>query len=91
MNRKKIILIAAGAILTAAAITGCSQQLNDLGGVPQKHPDFTMTYLNVTGFPNVTMLCIDGAGFATTTRDNNAAIQPVPEWDAFCKTVTKTP
>jgi hypothetical protein len=79
----------AGAALGAAALgvtAGCSNQLNDLGGVSQAKPDYVMTYLNVSDFPNVTLICIRGVGFATTTRDNNAAITRIPEWDAFCAT-----
>ena len=76
---------AAGVLAAAvAAAAGCGNQLNDLGGVGQAKPDYIVTYLNVSGFPNVTLLCIRGAGFATTTRDAQAAIQRVPEWDTFC-------
>jgi hypothetical protein len=87
--RFKRTLTAAGALAIAAAIgvtAGCSNQLNDQKDVGQTHADYIMTYLNVADFPNVTLLCIKGAGFATTTRDNLAAIQRVPEWDAFCAT-----
>ena len=76
--------IALGA--TALGLAGCSNQLNDLSDVGQAKPDYIMTYLNVSDFPNVTLLCIRGVGFATTTRDNNAAITRIPEWDAFCAT-----
>lgn len=31
---------------------------------------------------NVNAICIEGAGFATTTRDGNAAVIRVEEWDA---------
>lgn len=74
-------------ILAALGLTvaGCSNQLNDLGGIRQAKPDYVLTYLNVNDFPNVTMLCIHGAGFATITRDYNALTR-VPEWDAFCLT-----
>ena len=73
-------------LMAGGVAAGCSNQLNDLGGAGQAKPDYILTYLNVANFPNVTLLCIRGAGFATTTRDNNAAIQRVPEWDAFCAT-----
>ena len=82
ISRRKLWL--AVAALGVAALAGCSNQLNDLGGVGQAKPDYILTYLNVSGFPNVTLMCIHGVGFATTTRDNNAAIQRVPEWDPFC-------
>lgn len=85
--RKNRIALAIGGValaLTVGTAAGCSNQLNDLGGVSQVHPDYSLTYLNVSGFPNVTMICIRGVGFATTTRDNLAAIQPIHEWDSFC-------
>ena len=80
---KKIILAGVLAIagLTAA---GCSNQLNDLGGVGQAKPDYVLTYLNVSDFPNITLVCIRGIGFATDTRPYNSVIR-VPEWDPFCQ------
>lgn len=77
-------IAAAIAAIAILVTTGCSNQLNDLGGVRQVKPDYIVTYLNVSDFPNVTLICIRGVGFATTTRDNNAAITRIPEWDAFC-------
>lgn len=78
-------LTAAGAVLAGSVLlaVGCSNQLNDLGGISQAKPDYILTYLNVSDFPNVTMLCIRGAGFATTTRAYEALIR-IPEWDSFC-------
>lgn len=89
ITRKRVALaISVAGLASAVGLTGCSNQLNDLKGVPQQHPDYTMTYLNVSGFPNVTMLCINGAGFATTTRTYDS-LTPIPEWDAFCKAKEK--
>jgi hypothetical protein len=89
MISRKHTWVAGGALALALGggiAAGCSNQLNDLGGVSQAKPDYVMTYLNVSDFPNVTLICIRGVGFATTTRDNNAAITRIPEWDAFCAT-----
>ena len=72
-------------VTSAAMALGCSNQLNDQGGVQQAKADYILTYLNVDNFPNVTMLCIHGAGFATTTRDYDSLTR-VPEWDTFCAT-----
>lgn len=75
------------AIATGALVAGCGSgqpQLDDLNNVPPSYPNYVMTGLNVDGFPNVTMICINGAGFATTTRDAAGAITLVPEWDKFC-------
>jgi len=88
INRKTV----ATAVLAVAAVSaaaGCSSQLNDQKGVGQALPDYTLTYLNVSDFPNITLVCIKGVGFATTTRDNNAAIQRVTEWDGFCASKEK--
>jgi hypothetical protein len=87
MFSKRNRLVAGGVLALAAAgiSAGCSNQLNDLGGVGQAKPDYSLTYLNVKNFPNVTVLCIRGVGFATTTRDY-ASVMRVPEWDSFCAT-----
>lgn len=82
--KRRVTAIAAAAAIAAALLAGCGNQLNDQGGVPQRQADYELTYLNVDNFPNITMLCIDGAGFATTTRDAAGAILAVPEWDSFC-------
>lgn len=88
MITKTKILSAVGALLVIggiAASAGCSNQLNDQGGVPQHSADYEMTYLNVSSFPNITLVCIKGIGFATTTRDYTSVMR-VPEWDSFCAT-----
>ena len=69
-------------VVLATVLVGCSNQTKrDLEGVPVREPDKSEVYLNVDQYPNVTRLCIDGLAFATTTRENNAAIFRVPEWD----------
>ena len=86
-KRKTVIGAAAAAAVIGTTVfaAGCSNQLNDLGGVGQVKPDYIVTVLNVESFPNVTEMCIRGAGFATTTRDYDAIIR-VPAWDPFCAT-----
>lgn len=86
IKNRRLLAAAAALAVGIGAAAGCSNQLNDQGGVPQHSPDYILTYLNVSDFPNITLVCIRGVGFATTTRDNNAAIQRVPEWDSFCAT-----
>lgn len=76
-----IVILAGSGLITA----GCSSQLNDLGGISQASPDYALTYLNVSDFPNITLVCIRGVGFATTTRSGVDLVM-VPQWDAFCAT-----
>jgi hypothetical protein len=78
--RRAAIAAVAGALL----LTGCSNQtVRDLEGVPVQDPEKVELFVNVDLFPNVVALCIHGAGFAATTRDDSAAaLQRVPEWDA---------
>lgn len=90
MKKRRPILaigiISAAIVGAGIAVAGCeSPQLNDLRNSPTQYPNYSMTYINVSGFPNVTELCINGLGFYTTTRDYNA-IARVPQWDAFCAT-----
>lgn len=87
---RKRILIAS--ILSAGVLlTGCgSNNFRDVKGVPSRDPDSIAVYNNVDANPNIAKLCIDGVGFATTTRDYNS-IMRVPDWDAECKLVQKQP
>jgi hypothetical protein len=87
-NKGLIGGLLAGAALTATLLTSCGNgtpQLDDLQNVPPSYPNYVANLINVSGFPNVTMLCYDGAGFATTTRDAAGAVTLVPEWSAFCE------
>jgi len=74
--------------IASLAIAGClgfgNPTTDDLQNSPNFYPNWSGTVLNVDSFPNITMICYDGAGFATTTRDAAGAIMLVPEWDAFC-------
>ena len=75
------------AVLTGSAIlaVGCSHQLDDQGDVAQANADYEITYLNVDGFPNITVVCIMGVGFVTISRNYNS-LTPEPKWDSFCAT-----
>jgi hypothetical protein len=83
---KRNVGIGAVVVATAGVIAGCaSPQLNDLRNSPSLYPNYAVTYINVSGFPNVTELCINGVAFATTTRDYTSILR-IPQWDAFCAT-----
>ena len=79
--RKSVIVVAiAGAAL---ALTGCANQtVRDLEGVPVTDPDKARLVVNIDTFPNINAMCIEGAGFATTTRDAAGALIRVEAWDA---------
>ena|SRR5579862_6044866 len=83
----RLAALGAGVIATAGIVAGCagSPQLDDLRNTSVLYPNYAVTYMNVDNFPNVTEICINGIGFATTTRDYNA-IMRIPQWDAFCTT-----
>jgi hypothetical protein len=87
MHRRRTRVIAGVfvAVALAAGNTACSHQFQDQGGVAQANPDYVLTYLNVDGFPNPTILCVQGVGFVTISREYQS-LQEVPEWNAFCKT-----
>jgi hypothetical protein len=86
MKRARLAAIGVCVVGTAGIAAGCaSPQLNDLRNSPTNYPNYSMTYINVDGFPNVTELCINGVAFATTTRDYTS-IMRIPQWDAFCAT-----
>jgi hypothetical protein len=79
-------LAAVGATIamSAIALAGCSNQtVRDLEGIPVTDPDKIRLVTNVDMFPNVVAICIEGAGFAATTRDASAAaLQHIEQWDA---------
>ncbi len=87
-TRLRVPVAAIGGGAAALALAGClgfgNPTTNDLKNSPDVYPNFSSTILNVDGFPNITMICYRGAGFATTTRDAAGAITLVPEWDKFC-------
>lgn len=88
VNVKTVVIVTACAVLAvvlALFTAGCSNQLNDLGGIGQASPDYALTYVNVPDFPNITLVCIRGVAFATTTR-TGVDMTLVPKWDAFCAT-----
>ena len=71
--------------LLAAALGGCARDnFRDVEGVSSKNPDSIEAYNNLDGHPNIAKVCIDGVAFATTTRDAQAAIQRVEDWDRTC-------
>lgn len=59
--------------------------MRDLENVEVRDPGRVILYNNVDLHPNIVGLCVDGAGFATTTREYGDAVIRVPEWDAGCK------
>jgi hypothetical protein len=87
MTSKRRLLVPVLALAAAAALGGaCSPGNNfrDVKGVKSQDPDLIESYNNLDGHPNIAKVCIDGVAFATTTRDAQAAIQRVPDWDKTC-------
>jgi hypothetical protein len=91
MNRARTV--AAGALIALVGLTvaacadggpiGSAQEARDLKGVPITDPDKVRMVANVNLHPTMVALCIEGAGFISTSRDASAAaLQPVPSWDA---------
>jgi hypothetical protein len=73
------------ALVAVVGLGACGIDNNkDLKSVPNRHPDKIENFENMDGHPNIGYVCIKGVAFATTTRQNNAAIQRVPEWDKTC-------
>jgi hypothetical protein len=82
---RRLISLGIAIVALVLVATGCSSQLKDQKDVAQANPDYVLTYLNVDNFPNITIMCINGVGIMTISRDYNSA-QLVPNWNAFCKT-----
>jgi hypothetical protein len=79
-------LVVVGMVIATSAgllFAGCSNQtVRDLEGVTVTDPDKARLVVNTDTYPNITALCIEGAGFATTTREAAGALIRVEVWDA---------
>jgi hypothetical protein len=86
--KKTTLALLAFALL---ALTGCAgDTFRDLEGVKGQDPSKVEIIYNVDGFPNIVRICVDKVAFATTTREAQAAIFRVPEWDVpFCGATPK--
>lgn len=74
-----VAVIAGALVLTG----GCANQtVRDLEGVPITDPDKARLVVNIDTYPNINAICVEGAGFATTTRDQAGALIRVERWDA---------
>jgi hypothetical protein len=81
MKNKRLAVL--GGVAAALLLTGCSNQtVRDLEGVPVTDPDKARLVVNIDQFPNINAMCIEGAGFATTTREAAGALIRVEAWDA---------
>ncbi len=80
--KKRIVILAAGAILVFSAC-GPGNNFRDVEGVKSQNPDLIENYNNMDQHPNLSKVCIDGVAFLTTTRDYDAVTR-VPEWDRTC-------
>ena len=89
--------LGAVALLTAVALTGCSEQLGDRSGSKGEDPDkisdadYVEVFRNIDNFPNIAKVCVRGSAFAATSsgpRGENTYASPsllrVPEWDPTC-------
>lgn len=70
--------IASGGVLLLSVVACSNQTVRDLEGVPVQDPDKVEVIVNVDTFPNMTVLCVHGVGFVTTTRDGQSALQESP-------------
>lgn len=76
------IAITAMSLFTACGsdggLPGSSQQLRDLENVPPTEPEKVRLVVNVNDYPNIVLMCVEGVGFITTTRDGQSALQESP-------------
>ena len=81
-----IVLVGGGLVFAGCSSEGIGNSFSggfrDLEGIPPQDPEQVILMNNVNGFANVVGMCIEGAGFATTTREAAGAITRVEEWDA---------
>jgi hypothetical protein len=83
MRKRRVVAGVASAGVLLLSVVACSNQtVRDLEGVTVKDPQKVELYVNVDQYPNISAICINGEGFATTTRDGNAAMEHIPAWSA---------
>lgn len=84
--RKRILAVVAGVALSVGVLAGCgNNNVRDQENVHAINPDYAENYNNGDQYPNITLVCIRGVGFATTTRTGAGAFHEVPEWNKFCE------
>ncbi len=89
MTKKIRLLVGVSGLLAMGAACSPGNNFRDVKGVSSEDPDLIESYNNLDGHPNIAKVCIDGVAFATTTRDAQAAIQRVPDWDSTCPSGAK--
>ena len=81
MRRAAIVAVASALLLAGCGsdggLPGSAQQLRDLKNVPITEPDKARLVVNVDTYPNLVILCVEGVGFVTTTR-NDRPLQESP-------------
>lgn len=78
--KRMIALLIGGVLLFSGCAFAEQQQVRDLENVTQTEPDKSRLVTNVDGYPNGVAICVEGAGFMTTTREGMPALQYVPAW-----------
>lgn len=79
MKKHRVVMGAASAVVLTLSLVACSNQtVRDLENVPAQDPEKVELFVNVDQFPNLTVLCVHGVGFVTTTRDGQSALQESP-------------
>jgi hypothetical protein len=87
----KLIIV----LLAALLLIGCTEELGDRESDAGRKADaiedvYSVTvYRNIDRFPNVAMFCLEGLGFAATSRGSSSAptssdFLRVPEYDSRC-------
>lgn len=80
---KRTVAALAALVATVMLTAGSceQQQLRDLEDVPVQELEGVRIYVNVDGYANMVVGCIEGAAFVFTTRDYEA-FERIPDLDA---------
>ena len=82
---KKALGGVAMAAVAVGVVAGCaSPQFDDLKSVNPVEPDYATVIMNVSGFPNISLVCYHGIAMVTTTRDMDST-QFQPAYNPICK------
>jgi hypothetical protein len=85
MRSTRLVRLAVLACVPLVLAASC-EATRDLEGVRAVDPDSAIIIRNADQFPNLSILCVDGTGIFTTTRD---AAVTVVEDAALCRDGTQ--
>jgi hypothetical protein len=92
MRKSQVVAAISAVALSVGLLSGCgTNNTRDQENISATDPDYAENFNNGDQYPNITLVCIRGVGFATTTRTGAGSWREVPEWNKFCQQFNNKP